>query len=156
VTSPSAPPESANLRALARLLDEAIPIPGTRFRIGLDALLGLFPGLGDLGGGLFAAVILVHAGRRGAPPSVLARMVANVATDTLLGAVPVVGDLFDAGWKANTRNVRLLDRYLERPGATRASSRAVVLGLIALLALIIVGAVALAIWVIGALINAAS
>lgn len=101
-------------RRLARLLDDAIPIPGTSYRIGIDPLLGLVPGLGDVLGALLSGWLLVLARRLGAPASVLARMGLNIAVDALVGAVPVAGDLFDAGWKANVRNLRLLEGWLER------------------------------------------
>jgi hypothetical protein len=147
---------SADVRALAKLLDEAIRLPGTNIRVGLDAVLGLIPGAGDVAGALLSAVVLVRAAGLGAPSPVLARMVGNVAIDALVGAVPLLGDLFDIGWKANTRNVRLLERYLETPAAATRSSRAVVAGLLLLLVLAVAGGVALAILVVRALISAAS
>lgn len=95
-------------------LDSAIVIPGTRFRFGIDALLGLFPGGGDIVGAAFSGYVIYAAWRLGAPVPVLARMVANIAADTVLGAIPVAGDLFDAYWKANLRNVAILREYLAR------------------------------------------
>lgn len=109
-------------RDLARILDSAFRVPGTRFRFGLDPLLGLVPGLGDAVGGGFGLYLLFQAYRAGAPAIVMFRMFANIAADVVLGGVPVVGDLFDAGYKANLRNLSLLERYLEHPQqATRAS-----------------------------------
>ena len=144
------------MRALAKLLDEAIRLPGTNIRVGLDAVLGLIPGAGDVAGALLSGVVLMRAAGLGAPSPVLARMVGNVAIDALVGAVPLLGDLFDIGWKANTRNVRLLERYLETPVAATRSSRAVVAGLLLLLVLAVAGGVALAILLVRALIGAAS
>jgi Domain of unknown function (DUF4112) len=148
-----APASIDRLRDLARLLDEAIRIPGTNIRIGLDALLGLIPGGGDVAGGLFSGLIMLQAARAGAPASVLARMLGNVLVDVAIGTVPLLGDLFDVAWRANTRNVRLLDAWRERPAATsRASGLAVGAILVALFVVI-----ALAVWgsiaVVGALLD---
>lgn len=139
---PTAAPARADLARLARLLDAAVRIPGTEFRVGLDALIGLVPGIGDMAGAALSGWIVLAAVRAGAPAAVLALMVLNIAIDTVLGAVPVVGDLFDAGWRSNTRNVALLERHLAAPGATRAASRtAVLLVAVALAALVVVGLV---------------
>jgi hypothetical protein len=121
------------LARLAWLLDNAIEIPGTRFRIGLDPIVGLIPGLGDLLGVLASSYIVREAARLGAPPSVLTRMAFNVALDGLIGLVPFVGDVFDAVWKANLRNYRLLEQHVEQPQRTVRSSRAFVALLIAAL-----------------------
>jgi hypothetical protein len=124
-------------RSLAWLLDESIKVPFLPFRVGLDAIVGLVPGVGDLVVGGVGAYALFVAHRLGAPPSVLARMVGNVGVDTLVGAIPLVGDLFDAGFKANTRNRRLLERWLEQPRRTsRRSTLVLVLSLVVLLALV--------------------
>lgn len=130
------------LDSLAYLLDNSIPIPGTGRRVGLDAVLGLVPGLGDVAGSALSAYIVVQAARLGAPASVIGRMVLNVGVETVIGAVPLVGDLFDAGWKANARNMRLLHGVAGRPDATRRTSRAVVAGaLLALLAILCIAGV---------------
>ncbi|MCR4338628.1 MAG: DUF4112 domain-containing protein [Gemmatimonadaceae bacterium] len=142
-------------RVLARALDSAVRIPGTNVRFGLDALLGLVPGLGDVAGAAMGSYIVLLGSRLGAPKPVLARMVLNVALDTLVGVVPVAGDLFDVAWKANTRNMALLERYIDRPAATRRSSSAFVSAIIAALALLAVGGIMLAVvvvrWLFGAL-----
>ena len=111
------------LRALTRLMDEALAVPGTRLRVGLDSLLGLIPGIGDLAGAAVSGYALLVAARLGAPSPVLLRMLLNIGVDTVVGAVPLLGDLFDLGWKANRRNLQLLERYLERPAATEWSAR---------------------------------
>jgi hypothetical protein len=134
------------VRRLARLLDESIPIPGTSFRIGLDPLLGLIPGLGDVATAVAAAWVVVVAARLGAPPSVLVRLLANVALDAAGGSIPIVGDLFDAGFKANVRNVRVLEAWLERPEATRRGSRLAVVATASAALLVVAGALACA-WV---------
>lgn len=138
-------------RAIARLLDEAIEIPGTSFRVGLDALIGLIPGIGDIAGGAVSAWLIVVANRLGAPRSVLLRMLWNILVDVAIGTVPFLGDLFDLGWKANSRNVRLLERYVDAPSATRRSSRWVVAAILLVLAGAIAGSIALVALVIGAL-----
>ena len=97
---------------LSYLLDSAFRIPVLGYRVGWDAIIGLVPGLGDAVGMLFSGYIVFEAARLGAPKSVLARMVYNVALEVIIGALPLIGDLFDAVWKANVRNVRLLERAL--------------------------------------------
>jgi hypothetical protein len=139
------------LARLAWLLDNSIPIPGLRFRVGLDAILGLIPGLGDLIGVLFSSYIVREAARVGAPPSVLARMAFNVAIEGAIGLVPFAGDLFDAVWKANQRNIALLDAHLEHPQRAKKSSRAFVAVLVVVLVAFIALTAALAIVIVRAL-----
>ena len=126
------------LGRLAWLLDNAIEIPGTRFRIGLDAIVGLIPGLGDLLGVLASSYIVREAARLGAPPSVLTRMALNVAVEGIVGLVPFFGDVFDAVWKANQRNYALLEDHIDHPKRAARSSRLFVAGVIALLVTFIV------------------
>ncbi len=102
-----------SVRVLARLLDSAIPIPGTSWKIGLDPIVGLIPGIGDLVSAVLSGYIILEAARANAPTLTLAKMLGNVGVDTLFGAVPALGDVFDAAWKSNTRNVALLERHLE-------------------------------------------
>ena len=109
------PTDLDDLRRWATLLDSAFRVPGTNIRFGLDAIIGLIPGLGDLSAPVFAAVLLVTGFRMRVPAVVQARMVINAATDMLLGLVPFVGDLADVAWKANLRNLALLERHA-RPG----------------------------------------
>ena len=116
-------PALQRVRGLAWLLDNSIPIPGTNWRIGLDALIGLIPGLGDAAGAVFSSYILLEAGKLGASRSTLLRMGANVLIESVVGIVPLIGDLFDAGWKANQRNLRLLERSLETPALARRRDR---------------------------------
>ena len=100
----------AALRRWSILLDSAFRVPGTRMTFGLDPLLGLIPGLGDLTTPLFAALLLLHAVRMKLPRVVQLRMVLNAVIDLVIGVVPVVGDLLDFGWKANVKNLALLER----------------------------------------------
>ena len=132
------------VRVLAQLLDNSITIPGTGRRIGLDPIVGLIPGIGDLIGAVLSAYIILEAARADVSGFTLVRMVTNVAFDTLLGSIPVVGDVFDAMWKSNVKNVSLLERHLSRRASASAHGRgqsagAVVLTVIALLVIIGVG-----------------
>ncbi len=129
------------LRALGRVLDDLVRIPGTRFRFGLDPIIGLVPSLGDAAGAVFAAVILLAGVRMGAPPVVLLRMAGNVAVDAIVGAIPVAGDIFDFGFKANRRNLALLERYERAPAAVTWRSRLLLLALVLLVLAILAGAV---------------
>jgi hypothetical protein len=148
---PAAPARLDQARALARLLDSAIRIPGLGVRVGLDPILGLVPGLGDVVGGALSGWILLAASRAGASRTVLVRMLGNILIDSAVGTVPFLGDLFDVGYKSNMRNMALLERHLEEPAAVRRSSTAFVAGLLALLALVVVGAVTLGVLVARAL-----
>jgi hypothetical protein len=121
---PAANSRLEQLRRLAWLLDSSIPIPGTRLSIGLEALIGLIPGLGDLIGVVLSSYILREAHAMGVSRGVLARMALNVAIEGVAGSVPVAGDIFDAAWKANQRNVRLLNAWLERPEREARAGRA--------------------------------
>lgn len=129
---------------MARVLDSAVRLPGTNARIGLDPILGLLPGVGDLLAAVLSSYIVIAAARLGAPRSVLARMLVNLGVDTLVGVVPLLGDLFDVGWKANMRNAVLLDGYVMHPRATQRSSRAVVVAVAVALVLMLVGALVVA------------
>jgi hypothetical protein len=117
-------------------MDSAVGIPGTRLRFGLDALLGLVPGVGDVVGAAAAGYVVLAAARLGAPASVLVRMLLNVGIDTVVGSVPLLGDLFDLGFRSNSRNVALLERHLADPRGARAASRSVVVGVLLGLALL--------------------
>ena len=104
----------ARIDALATLLDTAFILPGTNVRFGFDALIGLVPGIGDAVTTALSLYIVHEARQLGAPRHVIARMLANVMIDGLVGAVPLVGDAFDVLWRANRRNMRLLQDWLRR------------------------------------------
>jgi Domain of unknown function (DUF4112) len=106
------------LRALARLLDSAYEIPGTKWRFGIDALIGLVPAVGDLITTAIAVWVLKEAKTLGVRRRTRARMAWNVVIDFVGGAVPLVGDVFDVAWKANLKNLELIERDLERQGRT--------------------------------------
>jgi uncharacterized protein DUF4112 len=109
------PPESDRkdefARLLAFILDDLIPIPGTKYRVGLDPLIGLIPGLGDTSTAAFSSLILVNALRAGVPRVVLVRMAFNILINSVIGAFPGIGDLFSAWFKSNQQNYRLLKRH---------------------------------------------
>ena len=105
----------AHLRKLSVLWDESLRIPGTNFRVGLESVIGLLPFGGDAIGIGLSCYILYHAVQFKLPQSVLLKMVSNILIDGIAGSVPVLGDLFDSTWKANTRNVDLLEQHLRHP-----------------------------------------
>jgi hypothetical protein len=116
IGSPSRRERIARLEAVADLLDTAFVIPGTGIRFGFDSLLGLVPGIGDAITSALSFWIIYEAHQLGARPHILARMIANIAVDGVIGAVPVVGDAFDVAWRANRKNVRILREHLARRG----------------------------------------
>lgn len=126
------------LRRVSRILDNAIAIPGTKISFGLDPILGLLPGGGDIVTGGIAAYIVVEAARMGVPREVLWKMVSNILIDSFAGTVPVVGDIFDLGWKANLKNIELLEKHLDLAESNQ-SDRLFIFGLILVLALIVLG-----------------
>ena len=125
------------VRVLARLLDSSIPVPGTKWKIGFDPIVGLIPGIGDVIGAVLSGYIILEAVRMEVPTFTLARMLVNVGIDTVLGAVPAVGDVFDAAWKSNMMNVALLERHLTATGDA-PPKRHNVLGLMALAVVVLV------------------
>ena len=136
------------LRRWAVLLDSYFRLPGTPIRFGLDAILGLVPGLGDISTPVFAGLILLHAVRMRLPLVVQARMVLNAGIDMLLGLVPLLGDLVDVAWKANLRNLALLERHA-RPGTTPSRADYVFVGIcLAVLALITILPVIVLAWLL--------
>ncbi|WP_435006255.1 DUF4112 domain-containing protein [Tundrisphaera lichenicola] len=149
-----------NLDRLAWLMDRAIPIPGTNMRVGLDAIIGLLPGGGDFIAGIIqTGLVLTAVYHYKVPKAVTARMAANVLLDTTVGAIPLVGDAFDAVFKANTRNIRLLSevrdlRKAGRPVDAGASVRyliGIALLLIGTLTLVLVGLVTILVWLFRAI-----
>ena len=108
-------PSFTAVSKFAYWLDAGIRIPGTNLRFGVDPILGLIPGVGDAAGAALAGWILVEAVRMGASRATVLRIAGNVALDAGLGAVPLLGDIFDFAWKANVRNVALLERHLTAP-----------------------------------------
>ena len=103
----------ARIRRLAWLIDSAFRLPGTRFRFGLNSIIGLAPGAGDAVLGLLSLYIIQQAHALGLPRHKLARMAGNVAVEVVGGSVPVLGDLFDVALKANIRNIRIIEGHLQ-------------------------------------------
>lgn len=136
---------TTTLRRLTWLLDDLIRLP-LGFRIGLDALIGLVPGLGDALGGAAALYGIGVAWRLGAPTVVLARMLLLASIDVLVGALPVIGDLFDAGFASHRRNLAILEHWLAKPDHAARRSRLVLAGFVASLLAIMIAAGALSIW----------
>ena len=126
-----------NLDLLAHLLDDWFRIPGTSIRLGLDGLIGLIPGLGDLLAGLASCLLIVAAWIRGVPYVTLARMAVNVGLEIAVGAVPVVGDVFIIAWKANRRNYALMTRHLRQPHRHTGRDWAFLLGLLGVVLVIL-------------------
>jgi hypothetical protein len=126
------------LRRISRVLDNAITIPGTKVSFGLDPILGLLPGGGDTITGGISAYIVVEAARMGLPREVLGQMVGNILLDSFAGTIPILGDLFDVGWKSNVKNIELLEKHLDIADSSQ-SDRLFILGLILLLTIIVLG-----------------
>jgi hypothetical protein len=111
ITDPEKFAKIEQLRMLAELMDGQFCIPGTNIQFGLDAIIGLVPGIGDFLAGAFSLWLVTEAQRLGAPRWLIGRMLFNVAVDVTIGAVPVVGDVFDVAWKANRKNIELLSNH---------------------------------------------
>ena len=118
---------------VSRLLDDLVPVPGTNHRVGLDPIVGLIPVVGDAVSGVVGFWLIAEATRFGVPRVVVARMVLNTTADLILGAVPLLGDLFDVVSRSNARNLALFRRHALEPGASTRNDRLVVLGLGAVL-----------------------
>ena len=144
------------LRKLSRLLDNAITIPGTKFRIGLDPIIGLIPGAGDFIGTALSAYIVIEAARLGLPKQTLGKMVYNIVLESVVGAVPIVGDWFDFAWKANVKNIELLESHLGVAQESQKASWWFILLLVVGLFMLCIGLVSLSVLLIRLLLNAVS
>jgi hypothetical protein len=149
------PQDLVALRKFAFFMDEAFRIPGTPFRVGLDALLGLIPGVGDIIGGVLSTWIVVGALRHRVPARIIGRMIVNITIDLLFGAVPLAGDAFDFLYEENVMNMRLLEKHRDRRRPPRSMAAialvasAIVLFVFLMALGIVVGLVALVVWLIG-------
>lgn len=141
----SAADRAASIRTLARMLDSAVRIPGTQIRIGAESVFGIIPVVGDIAGAALSGYIVLASARLGAPPSAIIRMLVNIGIDTIVGAVPILGDMFDVAYRANMRNVELLDSHLGESPQTRRANWWVIIGVLAVLLLLSIGAIALAV-----------
>ena len=148
------PDKVKNLRRIAFLLDNSIPIPGTNYRFGLDPILGLLGiagGTGDIVGGALGVYIVAEAARMGLPQNLIWQMVGNILVDSLVGVIPGLGDIFDVTWKANARNIALLDQYLNIAPQKRKSNPLFVIGITIILVIIVLGFAVLTITIINSI-----
>lgn len=153
---PAAEPDTAVRKAgspatagLARVLDDLVRVPGTRYRVGLDPVIGVVPGVGDAVGTVVAAVVMVEAVRNRVPVRILFRIGWNYLVDAVLGTVPFVGDVADAAHKATSKNLRLVDRTIAEGRTIDTTARGYVLravGAVALMLAVLVGMAGLALW----------
>ena len=140
-----------HLRAITQLFDQAFAVPGTTWRFGLDALFGLVPGLGDIAGALVAVYALRVARQLNAPPAIQLHMLSNIALDALIGIVPILGDVFDFAFKAQTRNLALLDAWVVSPDRTARRSRRGLLLIPIAIIIVFATVTALGIWMLALL-----
>lgn len=149
------PPDLLALRRFATLMDEAFVIPGTRMRFGLDAVVGLVPGIGDIVGAMMSTWIIAGALRHRVPATVILRMIGNIVIDLVFGSIPIAGDVFDFLYEENVKNMRLLERHRDRRRPPRSAASialvlALIIGSLLLLALLLLaGVVAAIVWLIG-------
>lgn len=144
----------ARLRSLTHLLDNALPVPGTKFRIGIDPIIGLLPGGGDIAMSFVSSYILIEAARLGLPRSTLLRMLWNLILDALLGIVPMAGDFVDLAWKANSKNLALIEAHLAKSGQQAKADYLFVALLILVFLSIVIAIGALTVFLISAIWNA--
>jgi hypothetical protein len=142
------------IRLLTKVLDEAIAIPGTGRKVGLDPIIGLLTGGGDSVGMVMSVYILLESLRFGLPKATLTRMLANVAADSLIGTVPFLGDIFDFVWGANSKNLKLLEAHIANPGLHTPADTKFVLFILVGLAAIILVAIAIGVLVAGTFVGA--
>ena len=152
------PPESKDakpveplFRWIALLMDNLVRIPGTQFRVGIDPLIGLIPGIGDTGAALVSAMALIQAARQGVPKIVLARMSVNILLNELIGIVPLFGDAFSFWFKSNARNHALIRKHAAEGHAPRRSNRGdwiFVVSVLAALALIVIAGITVSLYVL--------
>jgi hypothetical protein len=148
--------DDEHLDILAHLLDDWFRIPGTSIRFGLDGIVGFIPGIGDLIGGIASCIIIVAAWMRGVSYVTLARMLANWGIEVVLGMVPVLGNLFDIGWKANRRNYALLTGSLADPQGEKRRSWLFFIVLCAVLIAMLILPLVLGAWITVQLMHALS
>ncbi|MFO0408824.1 MAG: DUF4112 domain-containing protein [Dolichospermum sp.] len=130
ITADASTPRLKRLRQISKILDNIITIPGTQMGIGLDPIIGLIPVGGDALGLIFSFYIIIEAAQLGLSTATLGRMVMNVILDSLVGAIPMLGDLFDFAWKANNYNIILLEEALKDPHKNKKANKSFILLLI--------------------------
>ncbi|QYX32575.1 DUF4112 domain-containing protein [Sphaerospermopsis torques-reginae] len=139
-------PRLKRLQQISKLLDNAITIPGTPVGIGLDPILGLIPVGGDVLGLMFSLYIIIESAKLGISKATLGRMIVNIIIDALVGAIPMLGDLFDFAWRANNYNLILLEDYLKSPGEKKKADQGFIITIFA--GLFVLGIVLIALPVI--------
>jgi hypothetical protein len=144
-------PTLKRLRQISRVLDNAVTIPGTPVGIGLDPILGLIPVGGDVLSLMFSIYIIIESAKLGISRASLGRMIVNIIIDALVGAIPMLGDLFDFAWKANSLNLKLLEDYLQSPGEKKQADTGFIILLLVGLFLLAIVLISLPIIVIGTL-----
>jgi hypothetical protein len=137
------------LALVSRVLDDLVTVPGTRHRVGIEPVVGLIPGAGDVVSAAVGVWLIAEAARFKLPGPVVGRMVLNTLLDLVVGIVPILGDLFDFAFKSNTRNLELFRRYAADPGASTREHRVVVLGAV----LVVVGVAWLLLALLGAVLS---
>ena len=144
------------MRSLSYILDNAIPIPGTSHRVGVDPILGLLPGAGDFLGTAFSAYIVMEAAMLGLPRQTLVRMVFNILLDELAGSVPLLGDWFDFAFKANSKNMALLEAHMASPQPSKRADWWFIILLLGVLILFVIAITAISIFMLRLLLQAIS
>ena len=146
------PPQTASslkrLRQISHVMDNAIGIPGTGIRFGLDPILGVLPGGGDVAAGLLSVYIVFEGARMGVPAPTLGRMGFNILFDVVTGLVPFVGDLVDVTWKANSKNVALLEKHMTNPTPARAADKLFAALIIVALVGLVLAMAAFSVWLV--------
>ena len=138
------------VQRLSWFLDNSIRLPGG-YRIGVDGIIGLIPGIGDAIGGFLSGLIIYHAHKTGVPPLIKLRMLINVLIDSTLGAIPVLGDIFDFVWKANQKNADLMAAYQQKPEQVKRRSLVETVIFFTLLVLILAAIIWLTLWIASSL-----
>ncbi len=153
-SSPKPDPAFTRVRRLSQFLDNAITVPGTNYRIGVDPLLGLFPGMGDYLGAFLSGYIVFEAARLGTSRATLGRMVFNIILETIVGLIPGIGDIFDVFWKANAKNTELLEKHIATEGTLQKTDWLFLIALLVGLALVIIAMASLSLWILFSILQA--
>lgn len=140
-------------RKFAELLDSRFTIPGTKIKVGIDPILGLVSGIGDLASAFLSIYFMFYAAKSGAKSSVLIRMFVNILADLTIGAIPILGDIFDVTWKANLRNAKLLEKLEINPEELESQSKILIWILFLLLAIILIGVIIAIGWAVAEIWN---
>lgn len=140
--------QTSHTQRVARWLDDRFRIPGTGIRLGFDALIGLIPGAGDWIGGVISLYFIAVGAVYQVAPVVMLRMFFNILMDTVIGSIPLAGDLFDIGWKANIRNAKLLEKYQQSSEEVARHSRWLLWALFVIFAVLVFSLIAGFIWLI--------